>query len=184
MTTSTKHWRYEYRGGKHGEYWSVMFLDSRGGMCVYGDTGEWAPYHTFSCNDIRHFVAYRLKGDDYLKGKLTKDRKNEFNGAKTLIRAKKHIIYYRRDNAITKERARELWNDLPDGEEGYDNKREWEYYMDDLYYDFWGSEWYDYLVYDWDSQVESFCKNSLPGLQALIRKELEEEACKRQTLVV
>lgn len=178
-----KSYIYKYKGEKHGCYWSKLFIDSDGAFMYVGDSGSGA-YGHFSCDDIRKFVAYGLKDapqyPDYLAGKLCKGRRTEFNHDRTLLGAKEHIIYYRRDNAITKERARELWDALPEDEW----KEAWVQYFDNDYYEFWGSDWYEYMEYDWDSWVISFINNSLPGLQELIRKELEAEACIKEAAML
>ena len=80
----------------------------------------------------------------------------------------------------TKEEAREAWDNLP---EDYDTKEEWLQYLSD-HEDVYGPEYWHMLSMDWDPMLISFCKNSLPGLQALIKEELENEACIKETLVV
>lgn len=171
-----KHWRYHYKGDKHGCYWSVLFLDEAGGFCYYGDSGSGA-YGRFHCDDIRHFVAYNLadapKYPDYLAGKLCKGQKTDFNGEATKKTAKRDILESRRHNSdVTKEMARDAWTMLPSES---DTNRDWEAYLQE-YPEIFGDEWYYGLRYDHDSWVLSFIKNSLPGLQALIKEELENEA--------
>ena len=169
-----KHWRYHYKG-ERGCYWATLFLDERGAFAYVSDAGNGA-YGHFYCNDIRHFVAYDLadapKYPDYLAGKLCRGQRTEFNHDRTLQNAKEHIIYYRKDNAITKEMARGLWDNLP--EEEY--KEAWVQYFNEDYWEFWGSDWYENIAYDWDGWTIGFIEKCLPGLQELIRKELEEEA--------
>lgn len=185
MTSSSKFWRYHYKGDpKTGCYWSTLFLDSRGAFAYVGDTGSGA-YGHFCCDDIRHFVAYDLanasKYPNYLAQKLCRGQKTDFNGERTKKRVKRDILESRRQNPdISKEMARDAWMWLPS--EG-DSSREWEDYLQE-YPEIFGDEWYYLLSYDHDSWVLSFIKNSLPGLQALIRKELEEEACKKSLLML
>jgi hypothetical protein len=181
MTTNTKFWRYRYKG-KSGCYWSTLFIDEAGAFAYVGDSGSGA-YGHFSCDDIRKFVAYSLADapeyPDYLAGKLCKGRRTEFNSSRTLARAKEEILTYRRQDSFTKEAARNAWNDLPLDETEY----MWTEYLQD-HREVFGDEWYELLQYDWDSWVISFIENSLPGLQELIKKELEEEACIKDQLVV
>ncbi len=183
MTSNSKTYCYKYKGEpKSGFYWSILFLDqSTGAFSALGDTGNWS-YVGFYTADIRLFVLSLDPNDDYyLPTKLAKGRKTEFNGRQTLKNAKDHILEYRvMENGISKEEAREAWDNLP---EAYDHQKEWEDYLSDRE-EVFGPEWWYILSMDWDPMLKSFCKNSLPGLQALIRKELEEEACKRSLLVV
>lgn len=174
MTTSrNKHYCYQYRGEeKSGFYWSIMFLTDSGVMSIVGDTGEYG-YSSFYTDDIRSFVLSLDPEDDYyLPTKLAKGRKTEFNGRQTLKEAKFHILEYRKIGEFSKEEAREAWDGLP---EYYEPKEEWIDYLSG-YQNIYGHEWYEFLQYDWDPMLISFCRNSLPGLQELIRKELEEEA--------
>lgn len=186
----TKHWRYHYPGeGKYGEYRSTLFLDERGAFAYIGDTGSGA-YGHFSCDDIRYFVAYNLKDapryPSYLAEKLCKGRKTDFNEERTYKEAKRQLLFARRESPhrVDKELALDAWRSLQylkDCSDPY----EWREHLSDYTYNsIYGDEWYDFLEYDYDSWVLSFIKNSLPGLQELIRKELEEEACIKDQLVV
>lgn len=176
-----KTYTYAYKGEPgSGFYWSVMFLTDSGIMSIVGDTGDYG-YSSFYTDDIRRFVLSLDPNDTYyLPTKLAKGRKTEFNGRQTLKEAKYHILEYRKMGDITKEEAREAWDSLP---EEYSSKREWEDYLSG-YTNVFGCEWYTFLQMDWNPMLISFCKNSLPGLQALIRKELEEEACIKDLAVL
>lgn len=168
-----KTYTYAYKGEpKTGFYWSVMFLTDSGIMSIVGDTGEYG-YSSFYTDDIRRFVlSLDPKDNYYLPTKLAKGRKTAFNGRQTLKEAKFHILEYRRMGEFSKEEAREVWNGLP---YEFDSKEEWVEHLSG-YQNVYGQEWYEYLQMDWDPMLISFCRNSLPGLQELIRKELEEEA--------
>lgn len=168
-----KTYTYAYKGEPgSGFYWQILFLTDTGLFSTVGDVGEWG-YSAFSCNDIRKFVLNLDPNDTYyLPTKLAKGRKTEFNGRQTLKAAKFHILEYRKMGSFTREEAREAWDSLPNE---HDSKEEWTEYLSG-YINVFGCEWYEFLQMDWDPMLISFCKNSLPGLQALIRKELEEEA--------
>ncbi len=181
MTTNIKHYCYAYKGEPNsGFFWQYLFLTESGVFSTVGDVGEWG-YSAFYTDDIRRFVLSLDPNDDYyLPTKLAKGRKTEFNGRQTLKEVKSYILEYRRMGEFNKEEAREVWNSLP---EAYDPQREWEDHLSG-YQNVYGQEWYKFLQMDWDPMLKSFCKNSLPGLQALIRKELEEEACKKSLLML
>lgn len=168
-----KTYTYAYKGEPEtGFYWSVMFLTDSGIMAIVGDTGDYG-YSSFCCDDIRRFVlSLDPKDDYYLPTKLAKGRKTEFNGRQTLKEARHVILEHRKMGDISKEEAREAWDNLP---EDYDTKEEWLEYLSN-HEEVYGPEYWEYLSMDWDPMLKSFCRNSLPGLQALIRKELEEEA--------
>lgn len=176
-----KTYTYAYKGEPgSGFYWQVLFLTDSGIFSTAGDVGEWG-YSAFSCDDIRRFVLSLDPNDNYyLPTKLAKGRKTSFDGRQTLKEAKFHILEHRKCGEITKEEAREAWNNLP---QYYDSKEEWLEYFED-HEDTYGPEYWEYLCMDWDPMLKSFCKNSLPGLQELIRKELEEEALLKDQLVV
>jgi hypothetical protein len=168
-----KTYTYAYKGEpKSGFYWQILFLTDSGIFSTVGDVGEWG-YSSFYTDDIRRFVLSLDPNDDYyLPTKLAKGRKTEFNGRQTLKDCKDHILEHRRMyNGISEEEAREAWDSLP---ESYDSQREWEDYLSNRE-EVYGPEWWYMLSMDWDSMLKSFCKNSLPGLQALIKAELEEE---------
>ena len=177
-----KTYTYTYKGEPgSGFYWSVMFLTDSGIMSVVGDTGEWG-YCSFRTDDIRKFVLSLDPEDDYyLPTKLAKGRKTKFNGRQTLKDAKAHILEYRRmENGNTKEESREAWDNLP---EDYDTKEEWLQYFSD-HEEVYGPEYWYMLHMDWDPMLISFCRNSLPGLQKLIKEELEKESLLKEQLVV
>ena len=189
MSGCTKHWRYHYKG-ERGCYWATLFLDEKGAFAYVSDAGNGA-YGHFYCDDIRHFVAYNLadapKYPDYLAGKLCKGLKTEFNWEKTYKKAKKMLFYSRRysPDRVSKELAREAFNTLKWLADYEETEHEWRQHLSD--YDFnpiYRDEWYDFLCHDWDPWVISFIENCLPGLQELIKKELEEEACIKEQLVV
>lgn len=176
-----KTYTYAYKGEpKSGFYWAVLFLTDSGIFTCVSDCGNYG-YSAFYCDDIRRFVLSLDPNDNYyLPTKLAKGRKTEFNGRQTLKEAKFHILEYRKMGSFTKEEAREAWDSLPNE---YDSKEEWTKYLSG-YTNVFGWEWYEFLQMDWDPMLVSFCRNSLPGLQALIRKELEEEACIKDLAVL
>lgn len=156
-----------------------LFLSEDGLFAALGDTGNWS-YSRFSCNSIRHFVAYNLTGESYLMDKLTAGKRTDFNSKQTRKWIKRDILEQRRLANIDAERARDAWRDLPDE---YGNSRDFEDYLCD-YRDIFTDDWYSLLAYDHDSMVKSFCENSLPGLQELIKKELEAEASLKEIAVL
>ncbi len=177
-----KTYTYAYKGEPgSGFYWAYLFLTESGIFSAVSDCGEWG-YSAFYTDDIRQFVLSLDPNDNYyLPTKLAKGKKTEFDGRQTLKDCKAHILEHRRMyNGISKEEAREAWDSLP---EDYDHQREWEDYLSDRE-EVYGPEWWYMLHMDWDPMLKSFCKNSLPGLQALIRKELEEEDCKKSLLML
>lgn len=183
MGAQPKFYRYHYRGLKdhHNMYWATLFLDEVGNLAVVSDCFNGA-CRPFSCRSIRHFVLeLDPKYPDYLAEKLV-GRRTRFDPDKTFRRVKEHLLYSRRQNDITKEKAREAYDDLIKGFgkdawrwNNVDDPKEWEYYLSDQYYEIYGSEWYENLTYSWDTGVLSFISNCLPGLQEEIRKELALE---------
>jgi hypothetical protein len=92
----------------------VLFLDESGIFSAVTDCGDYS-YGHFSCNSIRHFVAYQLGRDPhYALSKIARRQDKELQGEATLANAKRLIMESRRHGSSTKEEAREAWEGLPE----------------------------------------------------------------------
>ena len=161
----------------------VLFLDESGIFSAVTDCGDYS-YGHFSCNSIRHFVAYQLGRDPhYALSKIARRQDKELQGEATLANAKRLIMESRRHGSSTKEEAREAWEGLP--EYDLNDEYQWRRFYDLYDENVIGCDWQESVMeYDWDNMAYSFLKNCLPGLQELIKKELEQEALLKEQLVV
>jgi hypothetical protein len=169
--------RYDLRHRPEGSRcneWGIFFVSEAGGvLSILSDYGNWSyawPHH--GRTSFKHFLVELGRDTDYLIGKLS--------GAKTVFNAdkSKQLIFEiirerRRDGALTKEKAREAYDELESvaadcsGSEDLFLERlmttiPWlyEYCCDGL------------TVREHDSGIVSFVKRVWPLFVAEIQKEL------------
>jgi len=109
---------YELRNIEHCSYAFITLTDlweNAGMLSIVSDYGSWNYLWGSMGSDIRNFLSHT--GVGYLMDKLTYDKRSDaeyFNERKTLHEIKRKIIDYRADDTISKELAREAWDEAVD----------------------------------------------------------------------
>lgn len=129
---------------KDYDSWSVWLVDeATGTLCIFGDYGSWA--HTWGRSgrsgkgklDFRHELI--RFSSDYLANKLSYGVPSKYDGEKTLESVRRYILTLRRSGSLSREQAREDYDDasqVEDGEPGFSNfldggKGRWNRYLDE-----------------------------------------------------
>ena len=170
-------WRYEVRNNEHCQGWAILHLDSGGFFGVCSDYGDYAYlWSGHGREDFRTFVCELTHDPDYAATKLTYGRSDsrEFNREETVQRIREEICRERRSGTLTKGEAIDEWDEveyLADGEMSFD---EWcgRTGLEDAH------EFYNTKT---NHQAMAFCKEVLPRLVEVIRKELTDEAAATPT---
>lgn len=143
--------------------WGYFLLHPNGIMMAYTDYGTYA-YHwsAQTMESLKRFLV-QLRNMDYLLGKVC--RRDELNGEKTRKAFVQHILDWRRQGTFTKERARELYDELRDTED-QDIVR-WGYEQGDDFPDCW--EW---AVYEFPASAHGFVKHLWPLFIEQLKAEI------------
>ncbi len=110
--TFTKRHVEQYQfNGPHG-MWAIITLDPRGIFQAISDVGDYAydGWWGHGCESFKHFLARGLDRD-YFLGK-TAARERRFSLEKTKDRVRRDVLEARRSGYITKDAAREAWDEL------------------------------------------------------------------------
>lgn len=123
-----------------GRMMSTLILFTPEGIVLQGDLTPGQNGNVSALGYGRGWFSGRLSGGYLCEKFLNK----VFRPDKAKRAIKEDIIEQRRDGSITKDRARELWNDMPDGDE-HDGRLFYEFYMDEL-----GRDGCDFPAYGYD----------------------------------
>lgn len=108
-----KVWRFS-RGGNG---WFVVFIDEIGCVSIQSDYGDYAYRWSSFGEDIRTFLMQC--DQSYLINKFTLGWPQISKGEKSTRRIKESILDERRQGAISKQEARDLYDAVPDLEDGF-----------------------------------------------------------------
>lgn len=103
-----KVWRFA-RGGFG---WFVVFIDEIGCVSIQSDYGDYAYRWSSFGDDVRTFLMQC--NESYLINKFTQGWPQVSKGKKSIQRIKESILDERRQKALSKEKARGLYDAIPD----------------------------------------------------------------------
>jgi hypothetical protein len=175
--SQTKVWRYRIPSMNHSG-WGIFFLDAIGCFAAITDYGN----YTYLCSsrgwesdepEGRDFRRWFLTVDDgYLADKLGVEyrRWGYVIDVEKTVKAFRHaIIQSRRDRSLTKEQAKDEWDNVQDFKNGNNCKHE--LVRNSQLYDAW-----ELPVKKELERTHPFFTKLLPRLREAIRSELEAEA--------
>lgn len=165
---------YEFKF--HGDYAYVLIDESTGLFQVsssYGTYGYSWPYH--GRKTFKHFILEIVRDSHYLLGKVA--RADYFYEEETKEKWLKQICkdrYFSYDVELSKEEARELYDDIKEAD-FYSADRAVDFiYSNDIIAECYGSEpWYTFEpVIGYSPNALGFAKYILPMIEEVIEKEL------------
>ncbi|HEY3363885.1 MAG TPA: hypothetical protein VGK74_02380 [Symbiobacteriaceae bacterium] len=150
---------------KDGFEWGYFFLNPKGLFVAHTDYGTYGYHWPVSEGwDFLKFLA-NARDMDYILGKIS--HRDHLDVKKTEARVQKAILQMRREKAVTKDRAKELWDDV--------------LFTDDLMHwvmeqqEFCERDGYELAVMDFPPDARSFVRELFPILQAHLRDELAQK---------
>lgn len=175
--------RYDIRLGKH-DAWAIFTIGTDGQFSCHSDYGDYNYWWSSigSCT-FKQFIV-TLRDPDYLLGKVTGGRRT-FNLRRTLQSWRDDIVEARKDQRITKDQARRLYDELDEDSAG-------EYYCTaDLLQHHWhnnvftgndpeSQRLYDRFsdlspIYEYSYQERFWATVLFPAFQRVIATELEHD---------
>lgn len=103
-----KVWRF----ARSGNGWFVVFMDEGGCVSIQSDYGDYAYRWGSFGDDIRAFLMQC--NESYLIDKFTQSWPQVSKGKKSVRHIKESILDERRQKALSKEKARGLYDAIPD----------------------------------------------------------------------
>lgn len=157
-------WIYKLRD-ERGHWLARVVMTSDGYFSTVSDYGNYAFWwHAFE-GDFRAFFAQC--DDGYVLGKLAK--RDYYDGEATRTRIREHILEYRRDGWLSKDRAREEWDLL--NRCGVDSREDFARWYDETKFD----DAAEFAKYDHEPDARMFAERVLPVLREALRKEMAAE---------
>jgi len=150
------------------EGWGKFVIDSSGYFSAVSDYGNYAfQWSAFGEGvDFRDFLC--SLNSDYLMGKL--GRRDWFDSTKTHGKIKRIIIEMRKDGSVTKEAARDVWEDMPNP---CDTETDYREYLEGK----WGffQDLCGIMDYDFPPDLMAFATRLYPRLVGEMRQEIKKE---------
>ncbi|MBN8472294.1 hypothetical protein JYJ95_37815 [Corallococcus exiguus] len=172
-------YQYRLRTAK-GAWLADVILRSDGFFATVSDWGSYAFRWSAPGGEFRAFVAQLEGQTSYVCSKL--EKRDWWNGERTLKRIREHILTNRRDGTYSKEKAAKAWQSLADALGCWNGRDARDYDELDLdQFSNWCSNTslsdpYEFASYDYPPDVRGFCENVMPALAAAIRAQLHAEA--------
>lgn len=168
MTTETKLWRYVVPSAKC-EGWGIFVIGSDGFFSAVSDYGNYAyTWSSFGSGDFRDFVVNCLAPDaHYTAKKLCYEKTQVVDVEATARNIKQYILEERRQYGLTKERARDEWDNACDlergniGLEGWHNETKFE-------------DCGEFVCHATCSDLNAFCTRLMPRLAKIITESMEK----------
>lgn len=168
--SDVKVWRYA-RGGNG---WFVAFVDEIGCVSIQSDYGDYA-YRWFSFgDDIRTFLMQC--NDSYLRDKFTYGRPRVVKGEESIKRFKETILDDRRQGGLSKKKARELYDAVPEYlDDGFSSND-----LEAVLADWLSNDCWETVVCEKEyNQVNAFLEKCWPDVIKQMEESVElDEYCK------
>lgn len=163
--------RYVKRSTREDPGWAIVVIGSDGYFSACSDYGDYAYlWSHHGRDDFRSFLAEARRDDYYFVSKLSPKREYDPEGTRDNI--KRHIIELRREDRLTREKAREEWDYLEDL--SIDNEVELQDWMTSTDFEY-PYEWAP--AYCYNRQAAAFVDRIMADwLAPLLREEMEKEA--------
>lgn len=157
-------WRYVLPTAKH-DGWAIFALSSDGFFACVSDRGNYAYYWpNHGCSDFREFFLKASAEWSYFAKKL--HPRKEYDEDLTIQSVKEQILWCRRDESFTRDKARTEWELLGElAAEGFDAWLGQTTLLDA----------YEYYCESYPSDVQHFCKVTMGRLADVLRAELAAE---------
>jgi hypothetical protein len=172
---------YEYRlRNPRGAWVADVIMRSDGYFSTVSDYGNYAYWWGSPGGEFRAFVAQLERQSDYVCSKLAR-RAEWYDAEGTLKAIKQHILTYRREGSMTKERAAEEWDILVEVCGGFASRGMRDVSeMDQHQFHQWYErtqigDAHEFMRYDYRPDVRGFCEHVMPLLATAIREELAKE---------
>jgi len=172
-------WRYylpnEREPGWAGEGWAEIVLSSGGFFAAVSDYGNYAFAWRFNARggeDFRSFVASLAGDPSYVIGKLgpCSERPYPVDYEKTIKFIRECILQARRDDSLTKEKAREEWSNV-----GLFADEPNDFGLQRWHHDTSLSDSGELVCCSPPASLRAFCERTMPRLAEVLRAELQAE---------
>jgi len=156
--------------------WAIITIDENGGLFnAQSDYGSYSyswPNH--GRKSFKHFILELVKDKSYFLGKVANDK--YYYAERTEKVWKEQIIKDRQEGELSKEQARELWDEIVDFD--YDTSSEnlqRQCYESDIVCSHYCEPWYQFdCVEGFSPQAHAFADIIMPILGEIIQKEISE----------
>lgn len=154
--------------------WAVFTIDENGLFNCQSDYGDYQymwPRH--GRKSFKHFILELARDSHYLLRKVAKD--DYFYEDETLEKWKQAIITERKENNITKNQARDLWDEINQIDLSNSYSAQQGIYESRLINEIYEEPWYVFeVVTGYEPQARYFAKEIMPMFAEILRKEIEE----------
>ena len=156
--------------------WAEIVIDDDGTFNAQSDNGDFQYiWRNHGRKSFKHFILELARDSHYFLKKVSECSYFDADATEKLWKSK--VIEYRKDYTLSKERARELWDNIVDLFSGICDKTyiEIKVYESDM---FEGIEepWYDFeLINDYPHGAKHFANVIMPEFAKIIKTEIDTQ---------